>query len=157
MSSPPDYLDAMYQASVFLSPCKRWVADPHHGHKAHCWVTVYFPDFMSYKTHTDSEVMSYVYQRITDGQVTFATQALHSLGQRCMSLPILWEKEDPQSEAEILFQAKRLAAWWVHFIRGNKANIDQRMVFEYQEPPTVNERSLREIPLAWEQPLYAGW
>jgi hypothetical protein len=117
---------------------------------------VYLSDSMSLNSHTDSEIMTYVYQSIEDGKVTFADQALHCMGGRCMSLPVRWQ-EYPQDEAEVLIQAKRLAAWWLSFIRTKQACIDQRMLFEDLQLPAVHERQLRETPFDWQQPGYAGW
>ncbi|CAI7578929.1 unnamed protein product [Penicillium bialowiezense] len=57
-----------YQASIFMSPCKHWIPDPHHCRRQHTWVTATLPISMSSNSHSDEELMCYVYQRIKLGK-----------------------------------------------------------------------------------------
>lgn len=154
MSSPRE---PEYQASVFINSYRNRIPDPHHSLNEHCWVTVDLPEEMSCNSHTDNEVMCFVYQMINYGRVTMDAEPQHSRGMRCISLPIRLEKPYPQDESFILIQAKRLAAWWINQIRANRVTLDQRMVFDTPRPCRESGDSLFEVSKSWGKPCYAGW
>ncbi|KAJ5855795.1 uncharacterized protein N7529_009739 [Penicillium soppii] len=146
-----------YQPSVFIGANKRRIADPHHYFGKHCWVTVKLPEGMSYQSHTDSEVMSYVYMRIQNGQVFFDGEPQHSRGKKSISLPIRWDEPYPQDEDVLLLEAKKLAAWWLHHVRKTTVTLDQRMIFETAFPFEVPALSMVDVPVSWERPFNAPW
>ncbi|KAJ5343626.1 hypothetical protein MYU51_021777 [Penicillium brevicompactum] len=146
-----------YQASIFLSPCSKWIPDPHHCRKQHCWVTATLPGYMSANSHTDEELMCYVYQKIKSGRVSMDSEPQHSRGLRCISLPIRYDKPYRQGDSVILEQAITVAAWWVDRIRARKLTVDQRMVFDAPWPCAVSADDLLEVPVSWKKPSYTGW
>ncbi|CAG8195501.1 unnamed protein product [Penicillium salamii] len=146
-----------YQASIFISPCRHWIPDPHHCRKQHFWVTVTMPDPMSRDSHTDEQIMSYVYRRIGTGRVSIDSEPQHGRGLRSISLPIRWDKPYRQSDSVVLEQALVLAEWWLAQIKAKRVTIDQHIVFDALWPCRASEGSLLEVPQHWNKPSFTGW
>jgi hypothetical protein len=108
-------------------------------------------------THTDDQIMCYVYQKIKLGRVRIHAEPQHSRGFRSISLPIRWDKPYRQNDIVILEQAMVLAGWWIEQIRAGRLTIDQEMVFDALWPCRASEASLLEVPESWGKPSYTGW
>lgn len=120
------------------------IADPHDDMPDFCWVTAHLPEDMSCEGQSDEEIINLVLCKIQTGQVTIGNKALHSLGLKCLSVPV---KGVPQENAdEVLAYAEVLTEWWLHQIRLGRACLDQCSIFNATERPCEHTESLENVP-----------
>ncbi|KAJ5494724.1 hypothetical protein N7463_010811 [Penicillium fimorum] len=148
-----------YQASVFQSSqlehgTRFHFRDPHNSQLGWIWGNVTLPDTMSIATD-DREVIIHIAETIEAGLVTWTIDALHGLGNMCVSFPI--RIETPEQAAEVLMlQIQIVALWYVEFINLGIISIDKHMVFLSREGPSEREDQLLVEPAHWDKPVYAA-
>ncbi|KAJ5359926.1 hypothetical protein N7517_009117 [Penicillium concentricum] len=147
-----------YQASVFQSSqlehgTRFHFRDPHNSQLGWIWGNVALPDTMSIATD-DREIIVHTRETIKAGLVTWTTNALHGLGNMCISFPI--KIEVPDQGAEILMlQVEIVALWYEELIAQGIISIDKHMLFLSREGPSEREDQLLVEPVHWNKPQCA--
>ncbi|KAJ5466899.1 hypothetical protein N7475_004651 [Penicillium sp. IBT 31633x] len=99
------------------------LVDPDNEEAA--WVTVVIPPEMEY-THTDEEIVRYVYNQIRMKRAGVGQYALHNHGKVCISFPITINTDDIH---ELLARAEADAYRWLDLVLDGTVTLVRDIVF----------------------------
>jgi hypothetical protein len=91
-----------------------------------CWVTVVF-DQQMVETHWDEDLVEYVLLEIQDGRGSIGPKSRHSLGCKCISLPVTGVSRHDKDE--IRMNAKIIAKGWLERVRSKQVRLDRDRIF----------------------------
>lgn len=144
-----------FQPSVFQNPEGRNFADPHSDRRDYYWATVFLPENIDPKWHTDEQIMEYVLKMIRCGCCTIHEKAMHGLGQRCISLPIKRNEKDAplpsfsqvgSVDPDVLLVVD-LAAYWHELIWTNKIILDKDLIFVAKRGKALSMEDMMDVGL----------
>jgi hypothetical protein len=145
--------DSLRQTSPFIFMDVH-LADPHDSANF-WWVTVFIPDYVSFGTHGDPDIMKLICKLLSepDSLIEIGEKALHGRGNSCISFPIK-KTGHGQTRDVIINQASILTDWWWKMIWGdNELFLDQQMIFRVTNG--VVDEEMIEVPLDWNKPAFS--
>lgn len=144
-----------FQPSVFQNPEGKNFADPRSDRSDYYWVTVFLPEHIDPKWHTDEEIMEYALKMFRHGRCAIHEKAMHGLGQRCISLPIKRNDKDTplpdfsqagSTHPDVLLVVD-LAAYWHELIWTNKIILDKDLIFVAKRGKAMRIEDMMDVGL----------
>ncbi|KGO71518.1 hypothetical protein PITC_051590 [Penicillium italicum] len=125
-----------FQPSVYKGIDGKHFAEPAAHRSDYYWITVHFSEDFDHRGVPDSEIMLFIRNMIAKGRFTIDHNSMHSLGKKCLSIPIKRDEETPLPKSYTpdpthpdLLLAQDLADYWRDQIAFKKVTLDQRMIF----------------------------